>query len=386
VALVLAIAVATAACALSRGAASGRLRTGKGRREYRRGALLLGAACALLVAFALSLPQRQLRKVTRLPERVGRLARQPGALAEILINAPRNFGPALPSGMMGVAGAALVTSAVAPFVGRVRVEGLMTLAALSASLAVSASLVATPQRYRCLHGLVPIAPFLIFAPYAVPVAWRRRSAPLFVVAAVGILYLLSGTAAVFMNSVDRWGRLTQGLQWGPRYLLPLYPILTVLALAGVHEYWQSSRPGTQKTIAVLLLALLVAAGFLLERRGVHEAGRIRGALAAWQAALERGVPVVTDLWWLPAGLADFYAREEVYVVRSRREVAEWSGLARAGGVERFTFVSQSRIDGERLAGPRFAPVPGSSRVVSGAHMVDFTAAPRGEGSPGGHTP
>jgi hypothetical protein len=372
--LILALVAVAGACTVSRGASDPAppIRAPGWRRVP-----LAGVALGLLLVFVVALPDRHLQKISRLPQRFEAVMQQPGALLQVLVSSPHDFGPALTSGQLAVATAALLAGVLAPFVRRTRVEGAMTLGALSAYAWLGGVLIASAQYYRCLHGLLAAAPYLIMAPHAIPIAWRQPRSPLFVLAAAATLSLLAGTLTVAVNSVDRSGAVTQGLQWGPRYLLGLYPPLGVLALVGVHEYWRSARTGPQKTVCVALFALLFATGFLLEQRGVAEARRTRGALAEWQQAMEGGGPVVTDIWWLPAALADFYAREEVYVVRSKREARAWSHLAHAHRVERFTFVSQKpiRADEVRLRG--FALEEGSSRFVKGAHLGRFVSrAPR----------
>ena len=373
-ALVLAVVAAWAVCAtrLRRGAADGGP-TEEGRLRRWAPVLLLGLTIALLIVFALAIPDRQASKLMRLPQSFERLLEHPSALLQVLINSPRTYGPSLASAELAVVAAAVVFCAAAPFVRWVKLEGAMTLAGVSALLLVVTILVFEPD-YRCLHGLIPIAPYVILAPYAVPPAWRQRHSPFFVLATVGVLYFIAGTAAVLTNPIHPSGNLKQGLQWGPRYLLGLYPFLAVMGIAGVYHYWQSPRPRPQRAIVVVLFGLLIGAGFLFQQRGISQAVETRRTLAAWQAAIEGHAPIVTELWWFPASLAEFYAREPVYVVRSERHARDWSRLAKAGGVDRFTFFTRSALQPGDSRFPGFALEPGSSRVVSGAYVNEFTSA------------
>jgi hypothetical protein len=370
--LLLAAVAASAACALSsRGGASVAPAVGEARAGKWGSLLLLGATLAVLIAVALALADRQLRMLTRIPERFARLLVQPRNLAEVLINSPETFGPQLTPAELAGSFAALLACTVAPFFRRAKLEAVMTLSALLVFVLLSAKLVLTPQWYRCLHGLVPVAPFVILAPCAVPLAWRQRRGPLFALAAVAVFLLPCATAAVLAKSVDGSANLTHGLQWGPRYFLVLYPILIVLALAGIHGYWRSTRPEWQKSGVVGLSAFLIGAGLLLQQRGIEESRRTRAMLAALHETLDGRAPIVTDLWWLPAALADLYSREPLYVVRSTDELRAWCRLAADGGVERFALVSGTPI-GADLWLPRFALDPGRSPTVSGPYVSELT--------------
>src|SRR5262249_51729813 len=122
-----------------------------------------------------------------------------------------------------------------------------------------------------------------------------------------------------------------GLQWGNRYLLTLYPLGTVLALAGLQQYLRSPRPPWLKRAVVVAGAGLLVCGLLLELRGVWMLRESRRLAATWEAALRGGPPVMTDVWWLPAAMAPLFISHEVQCVRQAGDLEDWFPLAAQHG-------------------------------------------------------
>jgi hypothetical protein len=278
--------------------------------------------------------------------------------------------------MMTVSAAALAACLVAPFVRSRRWRDGLTLAACGGLLFASFGLVATAQPYRCIHGLLLIIPFVVMAPQALPRAWAQPRSPSFVLGVVATLYLLFGSAAIFVNSVSSAGVFAQGYQWGQRYLLPLYPILAVLSLAGFLSCVRRMHKGVVRAAVVILGVLLLATGFLLQRRGVHESSETRRMLASWHDTMQGRGPIVTDIWWLPASLAELYSREEIFVISERAELPEWIELARAHRVGRFTVASLGPLAGDdpQLTGLRRER--GDESFPGGLHLTRFYLEPR----------
>jgi hypothetical protein len=70
-------------------------------------------------------------------------------------------------------------------------------------------------------------------------------------------------------------------------------------------------------------------------RGVQEMRSNRQMLAQWAQSLGRQERVVTDVWWLPACLAPFYAENEVYCISSPSDLGAWIDGVVAQGVAVF---------------------------------------------------
>lgn len=335
--------------------------------------VVLVVAVALLLVAGMSLTGRHRGVLLSIPERLGRLSRIPGALAGILV-APQWSGELALSEATARAGwLALIVCSLAPLVRRMRLEVMLTVVGLAGFALYSGSVANAPSPYRSLHGVYPIAPFMILGAHGLWVAWERRSAKALLLGAFTVGYLAAGIAGLAMVYVDEGARMSLGLAWGQRYLLLVYPLLSVLGLIGVGAYWRSARPRIVRLAVVSLALVLVAVGVAFEWRGFNESRRTRLTLAEWERALESERVVITDIWWLPAALAELYTRKPILVVDRRGEVAEWIESA---PVNRFTFAAIGPIRlGDFDAADR-SLMRRSDRFVQGLHLTRVSFAPK----------
>jgi len=263
---------------------------------------------------------------------------------------------------------------VAPLFRRVWIEGGLTVVGLAVFAQFSGSLADAPGWYRSLHGLIPIAPLMIFAAHGLTLRWSQRRSKLWVLSALSVAYLIAGSIGVGMVYVDAHGSMSLGLAWGQRYQLLLYPLLSVLSLIGVRAYWRSERPAVLRLVVVSLVLVLIAIGFKFETRGFEESRRTRASMAAWQDALTNSI-VVTDVWWLPAALAELYPRQPIFLVDARSEVEEWINLTAGTGVSRFTFASLSPATLRDFGHSKRAMLLQSRREVSGLYLTEVSFLP-----------
>jgi hypothetical protein len=345
--------------------------------------LLFGSAGAivLLLVFSGTLPERHRWILTVLPTYLsGSIARLPYVaeiLTAILIDNRGNQAPIVPhlwrylmlAACFAVAGASLLRSR--------RWEALLLLAALVALLEFSLYLIVRPEAYVSLHGFLPIAPFLVFAVYIRGPAWRERRRDQLAVVITAAAYGALVYAAIFVFLVGPDGIVPSGLEWGNRYLLSLYPLGTVLALAALDEYRRSARPVLLKHTVVVLAAGLLLCGVLLQARGVWTLIESRRLVSTWQAALHDGPPVVTDVWWLPAAMAPLFITHPVHCVRHDADLATWYPIALRHGAETFTFASFRPVDVSRLPHDGFEVEAAAPEVVAGLHLTRVRIAPAG---------
>jgi hypothetical protein len=128
-----------------------------------------------------------------------------------------------------------------------------------------------------------------------------------------------------------------------------------------------------RLVIVGLAVVLVPIGIGFGVRGFKESQGTRRMLAAWQNAMEGQGPVITDVWWLPAGVADFYVREKAFAVSNRRRVADWVREVDGTGVTSFTFVSLAPIELRDFGNPPPRKmVRRSSRRVRGLYMTKYS--------------
>ncbi len=144
------------------------------------------------------------------------------------------------------------------------VVGIALLAVAAASVLLS------PQDYTSLHGFVLAAPIVVCAVFAVgpgaaPPAARRLAAltGLYVLFHLIVISALSG-----LGPISRY-------EWGQRYLLPAYPLLVALAVAGLARLAAWARPTARPDVAVAATSRLLAR---LALAGAARAGADRGGL------------------------------------------------------------------------------------------------------------
>src|SRR6185503_1695526 len=103
----------------------------------------------------------------------------PASFASVFVNSEPNEGPASGSATILLTCIAIALCAVAPFVTSSWLEAATIIPALLVMGAYSASLFLRSDTYRSLHGIFPVASFMLMGFYAAPQAWQRRQPALF---------------------------------------------------------------------------------------------------------------------------------------------------------------------------------------------------------------
>jgi len=224
----------------------------------------------------------------------------------------------------------------------------------------------TPLRYRALHSLVLSAPFVLFA--LLPDTRRvPRSLSERLVRMVTLLYALFYFLGTWPTH-----RGHGGLEWGSRYALVLFFLLAALGAVqvvrwlGAHASRDWRRIGMQ---GLLILTLTVGSVSIL--RGVREVQRTQRDLGLIQnALLAYPVPVVTDCWWMAAGLTDLFIQHEVFTLASSDELHDW--LVSAGQVETsFVYASYEPISEEVNLREEGRLEPIAHEVVCGMGLTTY---------------
>ena len=344
--------------------------------------VLLGLTVALGAILNSSLTGRHKALIRVLPERIDQafsgIANVPQGMIEVFINS-QNLGPEVSPAWLVAASVAVLLGLIAPLIRGVRVQAAVIVAALSMMLTCSASLIITGEPYHGLHGLFPVAPFVMLWPFALRHMWERHDARLLALGTATWVYLLFVFAALALTYIHQ-GLLDVGMEWGQRYLLTAYPMLTVLALVGFRALHASLRPAWLRTLFISLVALLVAAGVCLEVRGLRMLYGTRSIMAKWDEAMRSEGPIVTTVWWIPPAVADLFITHEMFFTW-RPGVAQWVERARQQGVTSFTLAHTEPVTDEELGAPRGVHrVSGGSRTIAGGLLltrfrIDPVAAP-----------
>jgi hypothetical protein len=131
-------------------------------------------------------------------------------------------------------------------------------------------------------------------------------------------------------------QIDPGLQWGPRMLLPLYPLLVVAALNSLATL---ERAPTRRAIVVVFVVLAVL-GLVLQVAGVRLLYRNKlETLTLLQGTADLpATHIVTDVAWYPPEMASlFYERQFFYVARQAEMEQLVERLCQAG-IRRFAWV------------------------------------------------
>jgi hypothetical protein len=260
-------------------------------------------------------------------------------------------------------GGAMLTAGLLMRVG-VRRESRLLIAV--GGLAAVATIVLTVSGRASVSGLLISVPFVVLVLLgSASTSWER---------------FLWAATALFSGAVVVTGT-HGGLQWGPRYLLPVLPPLVWLA-AGALDRARASRPAVwpvMKAAAAALLAvsaLVQVAGVEFVEFSMARNGRVNQALRAGS-----GDAVVTSLEWLALGAGSvFFEKPLMYVdniqdfealVRhfAARKVTRWSYIPRSGGAFLHRNVERWSADGPwrfRTAG---------DGLINGIRVVIYEGVP-----------
>jgi hypothetical protein len=224
---------------------------------------------------------------------------------------------------------------------------------------------------------VPIAPFVVVAPYAWTESRRQgRGYVLVVMMTLAAVCCLASMLAISTIYIEI-GRLAVGIEWGQRYMLTLYAVAAALTVIAVQLYWRSARPLWLRRLFVGVVGLMVLIAVAFEIRGNAMLYATRVRLTAWEEAMQQEGPIVTDVWWLPASFAILYTEHEMYYVYGRADVARWIDIAAPRGIRGFTFVGFEPVDAREFETQNVRLASRQPKNVDGLILTRFTlgAAP-----------
>lgn len=194
-----------------------------------------------------------------------------------LFNPPRADAFILPKEVLLVGSLLLLAGTVLAFWSKIR---WLSLIFLSGVTGICAWVAFQPSQYQALHGIVLAAPQILFGLYWLfdRNAWKVSPFP---------AMLLAGF--VFFAAVYIWRAWVGagGLQWGPRYILSIYPLMTVSGLLWLYSLDIHGKRGLFRWGTLAFgLACLVGLAF-----------SIRGLITARKLTIyySRSIPAFTAL-------------------------------------------------------------------------------------------
>jgi hypothetical protein len=300
----------------------------------------------------------------------------PSRLTEAWFDLGVELGPALGTGLarLGTVGALV---ALAAAVLREPFRGWAVAAGGGLVLVPSVWVLCSPEPYRAIHALILPAPYLVLVALLLrpPPAARRSAAVL--LGLIIVLYLALGTALAMTKMVG-------GLEWGNRYLLPLTALGAVAASVGAVTYGRRDGERRPRLAVVLVAVACLATGGLYQVRGARELFISKQGLDTCRLeVIEADGPVVTDLYWMPAALAETFTERPIFTLSHRDDLGRWVG--RIGNrVNRFLLITgddgQDEVRSwlEAVSAPRLRQV--DTRRVPGLLIVDVDVVAAGDRS------
>ena len=231
-------------------------------------------------------------------------------------------------------------------------------------------LAVVPVRYRALHSLFLCAPLVTLALLPVPDAVQRSAAERFIRSAA----LLS--AVLYFVGTWPTQRTDAGLEWGSRYAFVLFSLLLAIGSANWLRWRQSAAARGWRKVGMHGMALLMLlTGSISAVRGVRELNTTRRDLGLIQDALSaKSGPIVTDCWWMGAGLVELFTRHEIYTIITPEELHDW--LNTAGKNEpSFVYASYEPIPQRILLREKGRIEPVESEAVCGMTISTYSVTP-----------
>ncbi|MFC1541862.1 hypothetical protein ACFL50_05370 [Candidatus Latescibacterota bacterium] len=189
------------------------------------------------------------------------------------------------------------------------------------------------------NSLFTAAPFLILAFMRVkeygssgvkpPMITFLRTAVL----AYAVVYCL---AAPVMGST--------GIHWGNRFLLVLYPMITVLAVSNLALWFGKLKTYvTPRTLAIAMVIAISAAAQVysvnLLKTKKDFSGRLNSELASQPEQV-----VITNVWWAPQALFSQFRTKSVFYVSNKDKYDRLVKTLASNGQIRYIFAAQSPIN------------------------------------------
>jgi hypothetical protein len=202
-------------------------------------------------------------------------------------------------------------------------------------IGICAYVLLQPSLYRSVHGFVLISPVVLLSCWIIGTqAWRANS-KFWIISGMGLILFTIGYILRAWVSAG-------GLQWGPRYLLTLYPILVIAAVVGLQEFVLqiSSR---QKTLVIAAASLAILVGIGFEARGyitMYLTMDLYKKSAGTLRTLKDQV-IKTECTWMPMVIPDLYWNGNIF---TNTYSENWEKNVRKRGLASYLFVTMYSCD------------------------------------------
>ena len=192
----------------------------------------------------------------------------------------------------------------------------------------------SPIRWlQSANGLFAVSPILILALVSEARSIESGSDPRATIREEEVRRLLQHVIVLFALAYVALAPAVHvgGIHWGSRLLLPIYPLLAVLAASTVGYWWDASRP--RRAGAVAPIALCLALSFATQGYSIHLLHERKSFSAELNDAVAKRPEstVVAIGWFLPQELARSFYTKTIFLPRSSRGFEDLlDRLGRAG--------------------------------------------------------
>lgn len=257
-----------------------------------------------------------------------------------LFNPPRADTFPLSSSFLLAASLLLLVGVLAALLRNGRWLSLLCFAALTA---LCAWVLLQPSQYQAVHGILLVAPQIIFGIYIliIPKIWKESPYPALLLSALGCY------AAVYIAKA--WVS-AGGLQWGPRYLMAIYPLMMIAAIVGLANLNRATKkPLRRWAAAAFLVACLVGLGF--QMRGILTVRTLMGFYARSIPAFaeKRDAPVILTWEGYAMDVPNLYWQGNVLSLSSNKPNWDlWNNRAREMGLKYYYTADLLTVDNAPL--------------------------------------
>jgi hypothetical protein len=154
------------------------------------------------------------------------------------------------------------------------------------------------------------------------------------------LRLLVVTTLVYSAGVLLTAPNEGGYAWGPRYLLPVIPLLAVLSISAITILLRSSR-GFQRWTTAGAVVLLLVASVWTQYRGVYllqqSAAQIQRIVHSVDAQKQQ--IILTDTWYVTQLLGPLYLDRVVFLTTRPEQLTELSSALQQHHISRLSYVT-----------------------------------------------
>jgi hypothetical protein len=240
-------------------------------------------------------------------------AQHPGfvqTLPNLIVGTSRHQGFDLNAGFRWIFVLAWLACLVWPVVGVDKFSSVGSLSVVVIVMLCGAALFEL-RTYSSLHGLGLAAPWMVFSTW---VARTKFEAGLRFWSMLTGFACLAFLAASFLLGWEGQG----GLQWGPRYALPLFPLLAICTTFGLREaWWIDDGPTFRRSLMRSASIILILLGIGLQVRGIALMIDSRQDYVIWESEVfsyPEETVLSTPLEWLALTIPRVYMLRVMHLV------------------------------------------------------------------------